>query len=154
MTLQEIAERFARYKVRRGAPLTGWAYGNETRETLMNKYRDRSNKLAKERIDKETDRQAGVNISEALAEYESTKARVSEVNKMRDQDEDRYYEQLDTLKSSPEFGRYLIVRDYKHDVGDLTKQWLRAKTTDERDSIAQSIVALKREMLKKVRESQ
>ena len=154
MTPQEIAERFARYKVRRGAPLTGWAYGNETRETLMNKYRDRSNKLAKERINKETDRQAGVNISEALAEYESTKARVSEINKVRKQDEERYFELLDTLESSPEFGRYLIVRDYKHDVGDLTKQWLRARTTDERDSIAQSIVALKREMLKKVRKSQ
>ena len=29
MTPSEIAERYARYKVRRGAPLTGWAYGNE-----------------------------------------------------------------------------------------------------------------------------
>ncbi|MBD5236328.1 MAG: hypothetical protein HDS62_02120 [Bacteroidales bacterium] len=154
MTPKEIAERFARYKVRRGAPLTGWAYGNETRETLMNKYRDRSNKLAKERIGRETDRQAGVNVSDALAEYETTKARVSEVNKVRKQDEERYYELLDTLENSPEFERYLIVGDYKREVEDLTKQWLRAKTTEERDSIAQSIVALKREMLKEVSESQ
>lgn len=154
-TPDELMQRYARYKMIREAPLTGWLRGEEERKALADKKAGKARTTAKERLNRRTDALVSADsMNNVMQEYETTKARVSEVNKVRKQDEERYYELLDTLENSPEFERYLIVGDYKREVEDLTKQWLRAKTTDERDSIAQSIVALKREMLKEVSESQ
>ena len=154
MTPSEIAERYARYKVRRGVPLTGWAYGSEQREKLMEKYRDRSNTLAKERLSRETDNAVSQNMAEWLNEFKQTKDRVSEINKVKSKDEDRYYEILDELEATPEFERYLIIKDYKREVDALTKDWLRAKTAGERDSCVRAIVSLKREMVSELQQAQ
>ena len=154
MTPYEIAERYARYKVRRGAPLTGWAYGNEQREKIMDKYRKKSNTLAKERLTRETDTQASPNMTQWLEEFEATKDRVSDIKKVKSRDEDRYYELLDQLEATPEFSRYEIIRAYKHDVDELTKEWLNARTAAQRDSCSQAILTLKREMVRELSDTQ
>lgn len=154
MTPSEIAERYARYKVRRGAPLTGWAYGNEQREKLMDKYRKKSNTLAKEKLTRETDMQASPNMTRWLEEFEATKDRVSEIKKVRSRDEDRYYEMLDELEATPEFSRYEIIRAYKHDVDELTKGWLNATTPAQRDSCVQAIIGLKSNMVRELNDTQ
>ena len=109
MTPSEIAERYARYKVRRGAPLTGWAYGDEQREKLMEKYRKPVITKAKEKLTNATDAQASPNMSHWMEEYNATKERVSAINKLEEDDEDKYYEQLDALEATPEYERYLII---------------------------------------------
>lgn len=154
MTPYEIAERYARYKVRRGAPLTGWAYGNEQREKIMDKYRKKSNTLAKERLTRETDTQASPGMAQWLEEFEATKDRVSDIKKVKSRDEDRYYELLDQLEATPEFSRYEIIRAYKHDVDELTNEWLNARTAAQRDSCAQAILTLKREMVRELSDTQ
>lgn len=154
MTPSEIAERYARYKVRRGAPLTGWAYGNEQREKLMEKYRDRSNTLAKERLTRETDKQASQNMAQWLEEFKATKDRVSEIKKVKNRDEDRYYELLDELEITPEYDRYEIIKGYKRDVDALTKEWLKATTPAQRDSCVQAIIGLKSDMVRELMNTQ
>ncbi len=154
MTPSEIAERYARYKVRRGAPLTGWAYGNEQREKLMDKYRDRSDTLAKERLTRETDKQASQNMAQWLEEFEATKDRISEIKKVKSRDEDRYYELLDELEITPEYDRYEIIKGYKRDVDALTKEWLKATTPAQRDSCVQAIIGLKSDMVKELMNTQ
>ena len=154
MTPYEIAERYARYKIRRGAPLTGWAYGNEQREKIMDKYRKKSNTLARERLTRETDTQASPNMTQWLEEFEATKDRVSDIKKVKSRDEDRYYELLDQLETTPEFSRYEIIRAYKHDVDELTNEWLNARTAAQRDSCAQAILTLKREMVRELSDTQ
>ncbi len=150
MTPSEIAERYARYKVRRGAPLTGWAYGNEQREKLMDKYRDRSNTLAKERLTRETDKQTSQNMAQWLEEFEATKDRVKEIRKVKSRDEDRYDELLNELEITPEYDRYEIIKGYKRDVDALTKEWLNATTPAQRDSCAQAIIRLKSDMVREL----
>lgn len=150
MTPSEIAERYARYKVRRGAPLTGWAYGNEQREKLMDKYRDRSNTLAKKRLTRETDKQASQNMAQWLEEFEATKDRVKEIRKVKSRDEDRYDELLNELEITPEYDRYEIIKGYKRDVDALTKDWLNATTPAQRDSCAQAIIRLKSDMVREL----
>ena len=150
MTPSEIAERYARYKVRRGAPLTGWAYDNEQREKLMDKYRDRSNTLAKERLTRETDKQASQNMAQWLEEFEATKDRVKEIRKVKSRDEGRYDELLNELEITPEYDRYEIIKGYKRDVDALTKEWLNATTPAQRDSCAQAIIRLKSDMVREL----
>lgn len=154
MTPYEIAERYARYKVRRGAPLTGWAYGNEQREKLMDKYRKKSNTLAKERLTRETDTRASQNMVQWLEEFEATKDRVSEIKKAKSRNEDRYYELLDELEMTPEYERYEIIKGYKRDVDALTKEWLNATTAAQRDSCVQAIIGLKGEMARELIDTQ
>lgn len=154
MTPSQIAERYARYKIRRGAPLTGWAYGSEEREQIMEKYRKRSNTLAKERLTRVTDKAVSDSLKTWDEEYKTTKDRVSAIRKVSERDEDRYYEMLDELEATPEFDRYQIITDYKRDVDELTKEWLRAKTPEQRDSCAKAIVNLKRLMITDLRNTQ
>ena len=47
MTPAQIAERYARYKMRRNAPLTGWAYTEAERDILIAKQKDKMLKDAK-----------------------------------------------------------------------------------------------------------
>ena len=154
MTPSQIAERYARYKIRRGAPLTGWAYGSEEREQIMEKYRKRSNALAKERLTRVTDKAVSDSLKTWDEEYKATRDRVSAIRKVRERDEDRYYEMLDELEATPEFDRYQIITDYKRDVDELTKEWLRAKTPEQRDSCAKAIVNLKKLMITDLRNTQ
>ena len=49
MSAGEMAERYARYKVMKGAPLTGWAYSDETEEKREKAYLKSFKKKVKER---------------------------------------------------------------------------------------------------------
>ena len=49
LSYTELAERYAHYKVSKGAPLTGWAYSDEQKLKRTKAYRNRFNKLVKER---------------------------------------------------------------------------------------------------------
>ena len=52
MSPGEMAERYARYKVAKGAPLTGWAYSDEAEEKREKAYLKRFKKLVNERKSK------------------------------------------------------------------------------------------------------
>ena len=52
MSVSEMAERYARYKVAKGAPITGWAYSDEAEEKREKAYLKRFKKLVKERKSK------------------------------------------------------------------------------------------------------
>jgi hypothetical protein len=52
MSVSEMAERYARYKVNKGAPITGWAYSDEAEEKREKAYLKRFKKLVKERKSK------------------------------------------------------------------------------------------------------
>lgn len=154
MTPQEIAERYARYKTRRNAPLTGWAYSDEGREKQMEKHRKKSNTLAKERLGRQTNEQSTPNIGQWIEEYNATKKRVSEIRKLKDTDEDAYYDQLADLEQTPEYERYEIVKSYKHDIDEATKEWLRSATPAQRDSLVRAIVSLKKSMVEELNAQQ
>lgn len=154
MTPYEIAERYARYKVRRGAPLTGWTYGSEQREKIMDRYRKKINTLAKEKIGNLTDKAVSDRIPGWQDEYKATQERLKQVRAIRESDENRYYELLDDLEVTPEYERYEIIRDYKRDINALTKEWLRAKTPAQLDSCAKAIIERKREMVTELVDTQ
>ncbi len=152
MTPLEIAERYARYKTRRNAPLTGWMYSDEGREKQMEKHRKKSKTLAKERLGRQTNKQASPNIGEWLEEYKVTEARLTALRKLKERDEDAYYDQLAALEQTPEYERYEIIKSYKHDIEEATREWLQAETPAQRDELARAIVGLKKSMVEELRQ--
>lgn len=147
MTPAEIAERYARFKVMRGAPLTSWAYGDEAREEILEKHRKRAETLSKEHLNRKTDEITGKELKALLTEYEETKARIKEIEKLRDEDEDEYYKEFDAMCLTPEFDRYLIIKRYKREVDNLTKEWLRAMNTDSQIEVVEAIKNVKQQMI-------
>lgn len=154
MTPAEVAERYARYKMRREAPLTGWMRSKESSDSIRSKRIERVQKIAKEKFRDATDRRADETLPAWMQEYEVTKKRLSAIRKLREDDEDAYYDALDELEALPEYERYQIFNDYKRDIDDLTKQWLRAASIEERDSCVRAMVTLKAEMAEEMRKAQ
>ena len=48
LTIYEFAKRYADYKIKRGAPLTGWMYSSEKEQERIDKYIKRFDKMAEE----------------------------------------------------------------------------------------------------------
>ena len=120
----------------------------------MEKHRKKSNTLAKERLGRQTDELSTPNIGQWIEEYNATKKRVSEIRKLKDTDEDAYYDQLADLEQTPEYERYEIVKSYKHDIDEATKEWLRSATPAQRDSLVRAIVSLKKSMVEELNAQQ
>lgn len=152
MAPAEVADRYARYKMRREAPLTGWMRSDEVRDSIFDKKRDKVLDIAKEKVEAVTSKKSG---SEGWKdEYEAMQKRLAKVRKLREDDEDAYYDALDELETTPEYERYEIFKWYKRDIDDLTKQWLRAASVEERDSCVRAMVTLKAEMVEEMRKAQ
>lgn len=173
MTPSQIAERFARYKRHRSAPLTGWMYSDaaiadkdgKRKETVYKKARENfkaaASKSNKEELEqwkaeyKET--AASKSNKEELeqweAEYKETAAKLSAIKKLREQDEDEADEQMNALENTPEYDRYLIMKDYNSDMNDITKAWLNSKSPTEREQLTKAMFKVQQEMVNELKTS-
>ena len=153
LTPADVAERYAEYKMHREAPLTGWMRNSEASDSIKAKKAKGVLDDAKGRIDAHTNERANIN-ADWLSDYESVKSRLSEIRKIKEDDEDRYYELLDELESSPAYERYWIVRGYRHDIQELSKSILRTKNAKEMQQLTDSLVSLKRDMVRELSDTQ
>ncbi len=153
MTPSQIAERFARYKRHRSAPLTGWMYSDaaiadkdgKRKETVYKKVRENF-KAAASKSNKEE-------LEQWKAEYKETAAKLSAIKKLREQDEDEADEQMNALENTPEYDRYLIMNDYNSDMNDITKAWLNSKSPTEREQLTKAMFKVQQEMVNELKTS-
>ncbi len=139
-----IAERLARYKVKRNAPLTGFVRTEEDKEQALEKQRTKARKAIKKRVSSHLDTER---TKELLKEAEETAAQLKKIRRLKDRDEDRYDELMDELEDSPAYERYEAVREYNNDFKDLYKDFQNAKTPQEADSIVKLMVQARDRLL-------
>ena len=139
-----IAERYARYKVRRNAPLTGWAYSEEGRMKAMDKQRNKAKKRIEERVSSHF---ATERTRELLKEAEETAAQLKKIRSLKDRDEDKYDEMMSDIEDTPAYERYEAVREYDNDFKELYKDFQNAKTSHEADSIVRLMVQARDRLL-------
>ena len=136
---EELAERYAEYKTMRNAPLTQWIYNEDERDEVLNRHRKHAEKGLKEVVHRRVLGETGAN-AEDLAdwedEYKATEKRLKRINDLKEHDKDKARKQRHELIGTPEYHRYLILKRYHYDVNELTKQFLSAKTAEERDTFA------------------
>lgn len=147
MTPAEIAERYARYKTLRGAPLTGWTYSDAARDSVMTARQNRVLTKAKEKVN---GRMETEETKKLLSEYESVKKREKALEKLWNTDRDAYRKGMDELRRENVMPRYWRVDRYKHDMKELTEKYLRSKNTEERDSIVGTMFRTRDKMLNDV----
>ena len=147
MSVEEIAERYARYKALRSAPLR--ALSSDALKAAEKKPRERVMTEAKEQLD---GRLMTEETQRYLDEYEATKKKVTETRALADTDPKAFMEQMPALARSGEFRRYRRVGLYKSEVNKLTKKLLRTSDPAERRALFGKMLDARDKMLKQVRE--
>ena len=137
MTPEEIAERYAEYKLNRNAPLTGWTYDEEGRKKAMDKQRKKAKKAMKERI---TSTAANQRTRELLKGFDEVSEKEKELHRLKKSDREAYRRGRKDLREGTDMRRHNRVKRYNHDIKRLTEKWMNAKTPQEADSIARAML--------------
>mgnify|MGYP001678880381 CR=1 FL=1 len=153
MTPSQIAERFARYKRHRSAPLTGWMYSDAAIADKDGKRKETVYKKARENFKAAASKSNKEELEQWKAEYKETAAKLSAIKKLREQDEDEADEQMNALENTPEYDRYLIMKDYNSDMNDITKAWLNSKSPTEREQLTKAMFKVQQKMVNELKTS-
>lgn len=145
LTPEQLAQRYAVYKVKRGTPLAPWSWGDEER---LDKY----SKSAKDRMKERLDAQGDANVNEAYADFEARYKAVSkkaeEAKALMRTDYAAAAQAHAALQQDPDFTLYQRFGSLDKQLGRISKMWLTSKTPEEAVLIASTIPAYRAGMVK------
>ena len=147
MTPAEIAERYARYKMHRGAPLTGWAYTDEARDSVMTAQQNRVLTKAKEKLNSRMETEE---TKQLLSDYDTVAKQETALSKIKKTDRAAYRDGMKQLRQSNDMRQHMRLKRYKHDMKELTSKYLRCKSAEERDSIVSTMFSTRAKMLEDI----
>lgn len=147
MTPAEIAERYARYKMHRGAPLTGWAYTDEARDSVMTAQQNRVLTKTKEKLNSRMETEE---TKQLLSDYDAVAKQETALSKIKKTDRAAYREGMKQLRQSNDMRQHMRLKRYKHDINELTSKYLRCKSAEERDSIVSTMFSTRAKMLEDI----
>ena len=147
MTPAEIAERYARYKMHRGAPLTGLAYTDEARDSVMTAQQNRVFTKAKEKLNSRMETEE---TKQLLSDYDAVAKQETALSKIKKTDRAAYREGMKQLRQSNDMRQHMRLKRYKHDMNELTSKYLRCKSAEERDSIVSTMFSTRAKMLEDI----
>lgn len=144
MTPAEIAERYAEYKIHRGAPLTGWAYSEEARDSVKTAQQNRVLTKAKEKMSNRMETEA---TKQLLSTYDEVNKQQTELSKLKKTDRAAYREGMKQLRQKYNMREHGRMKRYKHDMKLLTEKYLRSKSAEERDSLVRVMTTTRDKLL-------
>lgn len=144
MTPAEIAERYAEYKIHRGAPLTGWAYSEEARDSVKTAQQNRVLTKAKEKMSNRMETEA---TKQLLSTYDEVNKLQTELSKLKQTDRAAYREGMKQLRQKYNMREHGRMKRYKHDMRLLTEKYLRSKSAEERDSLVRVMTTTRDKLL-------
>ncbi len=144
MTSAEIAERYAEYKIHRGAPLTGWAYSEEARDSVKTAQQNRVLTKAKEKMSNRMETEA---TKQLLSTYDEVSKLQTELSKLKKTDRAAYREGMKQLRQKYNMREHGRMKRYKHDMKQLTEKYLRSKNAEERDSLVRVMTTTRDKLL-------
>lgn len=144
MTPAEIAERYAEYKIHRGAPLTGWAYSEEARDSVKTAQQNRVLTKAKEKMSNRMETEA---TKQLLSTFDEVSKQQTELSKLKKTDRAAYREGMKQLRQKYNMREHGRMKRYKHDMKLLTEKYLRSKNEEERDSLVRVMTTTRDKLL-------
>lgn len=132
LSVGQIAERYANYKMRSDAPVLSMTYGDDEKKERGSFYRDKAVDAAKENLGYDV---SSKEVTDMQNEYAEMKKKVQKIKDLEDEDRDEYLKQMGELVKTPEYRRYKVAARYNGEMNKLTKKFMRAKTTDERKAV-------------------
>ncbi len=145
LTPEQLAQRYAEYKVKRGTPLAPWTWGDEER---ISKYE----KLATDKMKEHLDKQGDAAVKEAYANFEERYKAVSEkvkkANALMQSDYAAAAQAHAVLQQDPDFRLYQQFGALDQQLGRISKMWLTAKSPEEANLVASTITSYRAGMVK------
>lgn len=144
MTPAEVAERYARYKMMREAPLTGWMRSSEQRDSISAKKQKKVFTIAKEKMSNRMETEA---TKQLLSTYDEVSKQQTELSKLKQTDRAAYREGMKQLRQKYNMREHGRMKRYKHDMKQLTEKYLRSKNAEERDSLVRVMTTTRDKLL-------
>jgi N12 class adenine-specific DNA methylase len=144
MTPAEVAERYARYKMMREAPLTGWMRSAEKSDSISAKKQNKVFTIAKEKLNSRMETEE---TKQLLSDYDAVAKQKTALSKIKKTDRAAYREGMKQLRQSNDMRQHMRLKRYKHDMNELTSKYLRCKSAEERDSIVSTMFSTRAKML-------
>jgi hypothetical protein len=145
-TPAQLAERYAKYQVKRGRLLAPWTWDDEG---ILDKKRKTANKAVKERVE----RFGGADVNEGYEKYEDiyneVASQVKAANRAKKSDYVEYARLMSELQSdSQKYRIYETFKSMDKDLDKLVKSYLNATEASEADSLKREIERFKADMVK------
>lgn len=147
MTPAEVAERYARYKMMREAPLTGWMRSAEKSDSISAKKQNKVFTIAKEKLNSRMETEE---TKQLLSDYDAVAKQKTALSKIKKTDRAAYREGMKQLRQSNDMRQHMRLKRYKHDMNELTSKYLRCKSAEERDSIVSTMFSTRAKMLENI----
>ena len=144
MTPAEVAERYARYKMMREAPLTGWMRSAEKSDSISAKKQNKVFTIAKEKLNSRMETEV---TKQLLSTYEEVSKQQTELSKLKKTDRAAYREGMKQLRQKYNMREHGRMKRYKHDMKQLTEKYLRSKNAEERDSLVRVMTTTRDKLL-------
>lgn len=144
MTPAEVAERYARYKMMREAPLTGWMRSSEQRDSISAKKQQKVFTITKEKMSNRMETEA---TKQLLSTYDEVSKQQTELSKLKQTDRAAYREGMKQLRQKYNMREHGRMKRYKHDMRLLTEKYLRSKSAEERDSLVRVMTTTRDKLL-------
>lgn len=144
MTPAEVAERYARYKMMREAPLTGWMRSAEKSDSISAKKQNKVFTIAKEKMSNRMETEA---TKQLLSTFDEVSKQQTELSKLKKTDRAAYREGMKQLRHKYNMREHGRMKRYKHDMKLLTEKYLRSKNAEERDSLVRVMTTTRDKLL-------
>lgn len=145
LTPEQLAQRYAEYKVKRGTPLAPWSWGDEER---IGKYEKSATDKMKERLDKQGDAEVKEAYANFEERYKSVAQKVKKANTLMDTDYVAAAQAYADLEQDPDYEIYEDFDDLDDELKELSKLWLNAKTPEEANLVSSTITSYRTAMVR------
>lgn len=145
LTPEQLAQRYAEYKVKRGTPLAPWSWGDEER---LNKYSESAKDRMKERLNAQGDATVNEAYADFEARYKDVSEKAKEAKALMRNDYAAAAQAHAALQQAPDFTLYQRFGSLDKQLGRISKMWLTSKTPEEAALIASTIPAYRAGMVK------
>lgn len=145
LTPEQLGQRYAEYKVKRGTPLAPWSWGDEER---IGKYEKSATDKMKERLDKQGDAEVKEAYANFEERYKAVAKKAKEVNALMQTDYVAAAQAHAALQQDPDFRLYQQFGALDQQLGRISKMWLTAKSPEEANLVASTISSYRADMVK------
>lgn len=148
LTPEQLAQRYAEYKVMRGTPLAPWSWSDEER---LGRYEESAEKKMKERMENKGDAAVNEAYTDFEERYNAVDAKAKEAKALLRTDYVAAAQAHAALQQDPDFGLYQRFGSLEKQLNRISKMWLQSKSPEEASLIATTIPAYRAAMVRVLR---
>lgn len=145
LTPEQLAQRYAEYKVKRGTPLAPWSWNDEER---LDKYHKVVEDKMKERLDSRGDAAVNEAYADFEARYKAVEEKAKEARALMRTDYAAAAQAHAALQQNPDFTLSQRFGSLDKQLGRISKMWLTSKTPEEANLVASTVTSYRAGMVK------